>query len=95
MIMSYWPGFANMPCARWGGRLSLTVNLPRTHSRLLAYHSEVESITYALGFQMRATQAMVVLVEIHHLKSIELVGYFLDLLLLPWLDDFHAFCIPS
>jgi hypothetical protein len=44
---------------------------------------------------MRATQAMVVLVEIHHLKSIELVGYFLDLLLLPWLDDFHAFCIPS
>jgi hypothetical protein len=52
-------------------------------------------MTYALGFQMRAAQAMMVLVEVHHLKSIELVGDFLNLLLLPRLDDLHALCIPS
>jgi hypothetical protein len=38
---------------------------------------------------------MVVFIEIHHLKSIELIGYFLDLLLLPWLDHLYTFCIPS
>jgi len=38
---------------------------------------------------------MVVFIEVHHLKSIELVGNFLDLLLLSWLDDLHALGVPS
>jgi hypothetical protein len=51
--------------------------------------------TYALGLQMGTAQAVVVLVEVHHLKAVELIGHFLDLLCLTGLDDFHAFGIPG
>jgi len=35
-----------------------------------------------------------VLIEVHHLEAVELVGDFLDLLLLTGLDNFHAWSIP-
>jgi hypothetical protein len=47
--------------------------------------------TYALCLQVRASQTMHVLVEVHHLESIELIADFLDLLLLAWLDGFNTF----
>jgi hypothetical protein len=50
--------------------------------------------TYALGFQMGSSEAVHVFVEIHHLKAVELVGHFLDLFLLAWLDGFDAWSIP-
>jgi hypothetical protein len=50
--------------------------------------------TYALGFQVCATEAVVVLVEVHHLEAVELVGDFLDLLCLTGLDDFYAGGVP-
>lgn len=31
----------------------------------------------------------------HHLESVELIRHGLDLLLLVWLFDFDAFCIPT
>lgn len=43
---------------------------------------------------MCASQAVHVLVEVHHLKSIELVRNLLDLLLLARLDDLHTLSIP-
>jgi hypothetical protein len=50
--------------------------------------------TYALCLQVRASQTMHVLVEVHHLESIELIADFLDLLLLAWLDGFNTFRVP-
>jgi len=49
---------------------------------------------YALCFEMGAAQTVVVLVEIHHLKAVELIGDLLDLLFLAWLDHLHAGGIP-
>jgi hypothetical protein len=37
---------------------------------------------------------VVVLVEVHHLESLELIGDFLDLVLLARLDYFHALGVP-
>ena len=56
---------------------------------------EFEKKTYALGFQMCASQAVVVLVEVHHLESVELVRDLFDLLCLTRLDDFHTLCVPT
>jgi hypothetical protein len=49
---------------------------------------------YALRLQVGASQAMHVLVEIHHLEAIELLGDRLNLLLLSGLDLLYAFSIP-
>jgi len=43
---------------------------------------------------MRAAQTVHVLVEIHHLKTIELVRHVLDLFLLAGLDGFDAWSVP-
>lgn len=43
---------------------------------------------------MGASQAVVVLIEVHHLKAVELVGDLLDLLCLAGLDHLDAFGIP-
>jgi len=82
-------------CARCGGRLSLTVNLPMTHFWILAFDRSSEARTYALCLQMCAPQAVMVLIEVHHLEAIELVRHFLDLFLLARLNDLHAWSIPS
>ena len=49
----------------------------------------------ALRFQVSPSKTVHVLVEVHHLKAIELVGHRLDLFLLSGLNDFDAWCIPS
>jgi len=36
-----------------------------------------------------------VLVEVHHLKAIELLGHGLDLILLAWLLELDTFSIPK
>ena len=43
---------------------------------------------------MRTTEAMHVLVEIHHLEAIELLGNLLNFLLLIRLDGFDALGVP-
>jgi len=48
----------------------------------------------ALSLQVSSSQAVVVVVEGHHLESFEPFRDFIDLLLLTLLDDFHAWCIP-
>lgn len=50
--------------------------------------------THALCFEMRASQTMMVFVEVHHLKAIELVGDLLDLFFLAWLLDLHPLGVP-
>ena len=35
------------------------------------------------------------LVEVHHLESVELIGHSLDLFCFTFLNRFHAFCIPG
>lgn len=47
-----------------------------------------------LCLEMRATKAMHVLIEVHHLKAVELVGDIFDALRLAWLFGFDAFSIP-
>lgn len=44
---------------------------------------------------MRASQTVVVLIEVHHLETIELVRNLLNLLLLTRLDDLDALGIPA
>ena len=43
---------------------------------------------------MSSSEAVMVLVEIHHLEAIELGRDFCDLVLLTLLLEFDAFCIP-
>lgn len=43
---------------------------------------------------MRAAQAMHMLIEVHHLKAIELIRHLLDLLLLAFPDGLHTRSIP-
>jgi hypothetical protein len=50
--------------------------------------------TYALCFEMRASEAVHVLVEVHHLETVELIGHCLDLLFLAWLNHFDTRRIP-
>lgn len=55
---------------------------------------KIEGGMYALCLQVCAAETVVVLVEVHHLEAVELVRDLLDLLLLAWLDDLHAFGVP-
>lgn len=50
--------------------------------------------TYTLGLQVSPSQAVHVLVEVHHLEAVELVRNLLYLLLLARLLDFDALGIP-
>lgn len=53
------------------------------------------TITYALCLQMSASQAMHVLIEVHHLESIELVGDRLNVDLLFRRYNLDAFVVPE
>ena len=50
--------------------------------------------TYPLGLEVSSPQAVMVFVEVHHLKAIELAGYLFDLLLFSGLGLLDAFGIP-
>jgi hypothetical protein len=52
-------------------------------------------MAYSLSFEMGTSQAVVVLIEVHHLETVELIWDLLDLLCLAGLDDLDAFRIPS
>ncbi len=44
---------------------------------------------------MRAPKAVHMLIEVHHLKTVELIRNVLDPLLLAWLLDLDSFGVPS
>ena len=48
-----------------------------------------------MGFRVSASQAVVVLVEVHHLETLELFGDFIDLLLLAGLLNFDTGGVPA
>ena len=50
--------------------------------------------TYPLGLEMGASQAVMMLIEVHHLEPVELIGDFLDLFFLARLLNLDAFCVP-
>lgn len=58
-------------------------------------HIQNPEFTYALGLEMCPSQAVMVLVEVHHLEAVELIRHGLDLLLLVLWNNFDAFRIPS
>lgn len=53
-----------------------------------------EERPYSLSLEMGASQAVVVLIEVHHLESIELIRYLFDLLCLARLNLLDAWGIP-
>jgi hypothetical protein len=71
------------------------MNLPMTHYSRQQLRVALGDCTYSLCLEMCAPQAVVVLVEIHHLKAIKLVRDLLNLFLLPWLSNFNTFGIPN
>jgi len=50
---------------------------------------------YSLSLQMGTSQAVHVLIEVHHLKAVELVGHGLYLVLLTWLLELDTLGIPK
>lgn len=70
------------------------MNLPITHVGEISICHRSRWKTYPLSLEMCASQTMHVLVEIHHLESIELIRSFLYLLRLPIRYNFNTFSIP-
>lgn len=50
--------------------------------------------TYTLSLQVSPSQAVVMLIEIHHLEAIELCRYISDLLFFPGLSLLNALGVP-
>lgn len=71
------------------------MNFPTTHWNSQQHTPVSEYWTYALCLQMGTSEAVHVLVEVHHLEAIELVGNRLDLISLARLDNLNTFCIPE
>ena len=64
---------------------------------VLMYSSQVRSTeqAYSLRLQVSASQAVMMLVEVHHLEAVELGRHLCNLFLLARLFDFDTFCIPA
>lgn len=60
----------------------------------LALINNLKCFSYPLCLQMCASQAVHVLIEVHHLEAVELIRNLFDLLLLARLYDFDTFSIP-
>lgn len=58
------------------------------------FGEQLTQLTYPLCLQVCPSEAMVVLIEIHHLEAVELVRHFLDFLFFPGLLDFDTFSVP-
>ena len=56
---------------------------------------EIVRRTYTLGLEVSPSQAVVMLIEVHHLEAIELCRNIFDLLLLLRLSLLDAFSVPS